>query len=153
MKEMKVDAIRNGTVIDHIPAGKAWEVTEILKIHRSPLLVGVNLSSRKHGRKDLIKVEDHELSANEANSIALIAPQASISIIREYEIAEKIPVVIPESITGMIVCPNPNCVTNVEHIPTHFVTTRAIGDDSAEIGVRCSYCEKRYNVGDVRIRV
>jgi aspartate carbamoyltransferase regulatory subunit len=153
MKEMKVDAIRNGTVIDHIPAGKAWKVVEILKIHDSPLLVGVNLSSRKCGRKDLIKIEEHELSADEANSIALIAPQASISIIRDYEIAEKIAVTIPESITAMIVCPNPGCITNVEKIPTRFATTRLKGTAAEGIGVRCAYCEKRYNVADVRIRI
>ncbi len=149
MKQLKVDAIRNGTVIDHIPAGKAWQVAEILKIHGSQMLVGMNLGSRKHGRKDLIKIEEHELSTDEANSIALIAPMASISIIREYEIAEKIPVSIPAAIAGLILCPNPACVTNVEHITTHFVTSPQNGD--GHIRVRCSYCEKRYLVDDVRI--
>ncbi len=151
MKEMKVDAIRNGTVIDHIPAGKAWEVAEILKIHQAPLLVGVNLISRKYGRKDLIKIEDHELSSREASSIALIAPQASISIIREYEITQKVPVTIPDEITALIVCPNPACVTNAEPVPTRFTTGGATTEN--EVRVRCVYCEKRYRMTDVKLRL
>lgn len=151
MKEMKVDAIRNGTVIDHIPAGKAWEVAEILKIHQAPLLVGVNLTSRKYGRKDLIKIEDHELTPREANSIALIAPQASISIIREYEITEKIPVSIPEEITALIVCPNPACITNSEAIATRF--TAGGTTPRNEVRVCCVYCEKRYRMTDVKLRL
>ena len=153
MKEMKVDAIRNGTVIDHIPAGKAWKVAEILEIHQAPLLVGVNLSSRKFGRKDLIKIEDHELSIQEANSIALIAPQASISIIREYEVRQKIPVTIPSEIVELIVCPNPNCVTNIERISTRFFTSAASPGPGSSVRVCCAYCEKRYRVEDVKIRV
>lgn len=151
MKEMKVDAIRSGTVIDHIPAGKAWEVAEILKIHQAPLLIGVNLSSRKFGRKDLIKIEDHELSPQEANSIALIAPQASIAIIRDYEIAQKITVTIPEQICELIVCPNPNCITNRDRVSTRFYISGS--RDEGDIRVSCAYCEKRYRVADVAIRV
>lgn len=153
MKEMKVDAIRNGTVIDHIPAGKSWQVTEILKIHGAPLLVGVNLSSRKFGRKDLIKIENHELSVPEANSIALIAPQASISIIREFEITEKIAVTIPPEIVELIVCPNPNCVTNSEPVLTRFSAGAPSPGPGGSVSVSCAYCEKRYRVEDVRIRV
>lgn len=151
MKERKVDAIRNGTVIDHIPGGKAWEVAGILKIHQAPLLVGVNLFSRKFGRKDLIKIEDHELSSREASSIALIAPRASISIIREYEITRKIPVTIPDEIKGLISCPNPTCITNAEPVLTRFTTDGATAEN--EVRVRCTYCEKRYRMTDVKLRL
>ncbi len=149
MKQMKVDAIKNGTVIDHIPAGKALAVADILNLSGSnEVMIGINLNSKKVGKKDLIKIENRELSQEEVNSIALIAPSATLTIIKDFEVIRKYKVEIPESIEGLIKCPNPKCVTNSEDIKTKFMVT-----DEKPLKVRCCYCEKKYLVDEVKIKI
>ncbi len=148
-KQLKVDAIKNGTVIDHIAAGKALSVAEIINLNSSDeIMVGINLSSRKTGKKDIIKIENHELTADEVNSIALIAPSATLTIINDYKVTKKIDLELPELINGLIECPNHSCVTNTENIKTRFQTIV-----NETISVRCVYCEKKYNVDEVNINV
>ncbi len=149
MKEMKVDSIKDGTVIDHIASGHALQVVEVLNIHGSQLvMIGLNLSSAKYGRKDIVKIENKELSETELNTIALISPAATYSIINNFEVVRKSTVTMPQHIDGLIVCPNPQCVTTVERVPTHF----AVETDDP-VTVRCGYCEKSYAVGEVKIRI
>ena len=149
MKQLKVDAIRKGTVIDHIPAGKGMQVADLINISgENIVMIGISLHSKKVGKKDIIKIENRELSQEEINSIALIAPSATITIIKDFDVIRKAKAEIPESIEGLILCPNPKCITNSENIRTKFMVT-----DEKPLQVRCHYCEKKYLVDEIKIRI
>ncbi|MCF7824897.1 MAG: aspartate carbamoyltransferase regulatory subunit [Candidatus Marinimicrobia bacterium] len=138
MKELKVDPIRNGTVIDHIPAGRVQRVLAILKPRSSDIvMMGMNFSSRAMKKKDIIKIEGRELTQNEVNSIALIAPDAKVSIIREFKVAQKTKVEIPELIEGLVACSNPKCITNAEPMQTRF---KLVNIEKRQLA--CQYCER-----------
>ena len=119
MEELKVAPIRNGTVIDHIKPGQALNVLKILGIHESTIgstiVVAMHVFSKKDpsGWKDVVKVEDRELDSDTVDKIALIEPNATIVIIRDYYVAEKYTVTIGDHIKGLAKCNNPNCITNV----------------------------------------
>lgn len=139
-KQLKVSAIKNGTVLDHIPSGQVFKVIDILGLNGSshPLTIGVNLDSKSMGRKGIIKISERFFRDDELNRIALVAPNASVNIIRNFEVAEKKVLTIPETISGMVKCINPMCVTNHEDIPTKFKTIVR----GSHIQLLCSYCEK-----------
>ncbi|TKX75513.1 aspartate carbamoyltransferase regulatory subunit [Halorubrum sp. GN11_10-6_MGM] len=134
--ELRVSKIRDGTVIDHVEAGQALNVLAILGIDGSEgfgVSVGMNVPSDRLGRKDIVKVEDRELSQSEVDVLSLIAPEATINIVREFEVVEKNRVTRPDSVTGVLSCPNRNCITNAgEPVQTRF--------DVVTDGVRCDYC-------------
>ncbi|WP_048150584.1 aspartate carbamoyltransferase regulatory subunit [Palaeococcus ferrophilus] len=147
MAELKVTAIREGTVIDHIPAGKGLKVIEILHLNRvngGVLLLAANVSSGKLGRKDIVKVEDKFLSEEEVNKIALIAPNATVNIVRDYRVAEKFKVEIPDEIVGILTCPNPNCVSNHEYVRSRFHV-----ESKEPLKLRCHYCERTVEGEDI----
>ncbi|ATW89740.1 aspartate carbamoyltransferase regulatory subunit [Halohasta litchfieldiae] len=134
--ELRVSKIRNGTVIDHVSGGHALNVLSILGIDGSEGLgvsVVMNVPSDRLGLKDVVKVEDRELSQSEVDVISLIAPEATINIIRDFEVVQKNRVDRPESVIGLLSCPNRNCITNDgEPVETKFAVV--------EDGVRCAYC-------------
>jgi len=144
-KELRVSKIRNGTVIDHVTAGQALNVLAILGIDGTggeSVSIGMNVPSDKLGRKDVVKVEGRELSQSEVDVLSLIAPEVTINIIREFEVVDKNRVERTESVTGILVCPNHNCITNAdEPVRTQF--------DVLDDGVRCSYCDTIIREGDV----
>ncbi|QCC47877.1 aspartate carbamoyltransferase regulatory subunit [Halobellus limi] len=135
-RELRVSKIRNGTVIDHLAAGQALNVLALLGIDGSggeSVSVGMNVPSDKLAKKDIVKVEDRELSQSEVDVLAVIAPEATINIVREYDVVEKKRIDRPESVDGVLSCPNRNCITNDdEPIRTRF----AVLDDA----LRCDYC-------------
>ena len=137
--------IRNGTVIDHISPGNAIRVLRILGLPRpgwtSTVTAAMNVGSAR-GRKDILKIEDRELDPSEVNKISLVAPNATINIIREYEVARKERVELPEKVSGLVKCPNPNCVTNHEPIRSQFLI---VAKDPVRL--RCGYCDRE--VADV----
>ena len=139
-KELKIPRIKNGTVIDHIDAGNAVKVLHILGIPKTSTFVvsvAMNVKSRM-GKKDIVKVENRELDPNEVDKIALIAPKATINIIRDYEVAEKYPVKLPDEIVGIVSCSNPTCVSNSrEPVRSRF---KVICKDPLRI--KCYYCER-----------
>ncbi|RLF31243.1 MAG: aspartate carbamoyltransferase regulatory subunit [Thermoplasmata archaeon] len=142
MKELRVQPIKNGTVIDHIPAGMALKVLHILGIpHKgaeSIVSVAMNVRSKIMGKKDIVKVEDRELEPKEVDKIALIAPRATINIIRDYEVVEKHRVKLPKEVIGILKCPNPTCISNSnEPIESRFIV---INDNPPRL--RCYYCER-----------
>ncbi|MDR1680960.1 MAG: aspartate carbamoyltransferase regulatory subunit [Prevotellaceae bacterium] len=139
-KEFKVTAIKNGTVIDHVPSSELFRVIEILGLAAYPnqLTFGMNLESKKLGTKAIIKIADCFFEDDDINRIALIAPQAKLNIIRDYKVVEKRRVSIPETIVGIARCVNPHCVTNHQPIPTRFGAVR----DEQGIRLTCRYCEK-----------
>lgn len=139
-KELKVPLIKDGTVIDHITPGNAVKVLHILGITKtssSTVSVVMNVKS-KLGKKDIVKIENRELDPTEVNKIALIAPKATINIIRDYELAEKYKVKLPDEILGIVRCSNPTCVSNSkEPVKSRF---KVISRDPPRI--LCYYCER-----------
>jgi len=140
MKEVKVTPIQNGTVIDHITPGNSVKVLHILKIPESTtsvVSVAINVSGKK-GKKDIVKIENRELDPNELDKIALIAPKATINIIRDYEVIKKHKVELPDEVVGIAKCSNPTCISNArEPVQSRF---HVICKDPPRI--RCYYCER-----------
>jgi aspartate carbamoyltransferase regulatory subunit len=137
----KVYAIERGTVIDHIPSPRALKVVEILGVeHEGILTVGINFPSKKLGKKDIVKVENLKLTVEITDRLALVAPTATINIIDNWKVVEKRTIHIPAEFRGMLCCPNPNCVTNMEKVISHFVRE----GEGALFAVRCTYCERLY---------
>ncbi len=138
-KELKVSAIENGTVIDHIPANAVFQVIRILKLDTfdNMVMVGTNLESKKYGTKGIIKVSNRYFKPEELNKISLVAPYASVIEIHDYEVTSKKIVETPKEIRGIVKCFNPNCVTNIERLHTRFNVV-----DNHNIRLKCHYCEK-----------
>lgn len=138
-KELKVSAIENGTVIDHIPALNIFHVVRILNLENydSQILIGMNLDSKKYGRKGILKISNKFFRNDEINKIALAAPTATMIVIRDFQIVEKRSVEIPDDVVKIVKCFNPNCITNHEKIITRF---RVI--DKQALRLQCHYCEK-----------
>ena len=141
MRELRVTPIKNGTVIDHIPAGMALKVLKILGIEEgvsSTVTVAMHVPSKAMGWKDIVKVEDRELSPREVDKIALIAPRASVNVIRNYNVAEKHVVRLPDRAVGILKCGNPNCITNLrEPVESEFLVA-----SRDPLRLRCKYCER-----------
>lgn len=137
--KLKVSAIKDGTVIDHIPAQSLFNVITILNLDKikSQITFGTNLESGKLGAKAIIKVSNTFFADDEINKIALIAPHAKLNIIKDYEVVEKKIVDIPDEIKGIVKCFNPKCITNHEKITTDF---KVISKEP--IALKCKYCER-----------
>lgn len=138
-KQLIVNAIKNGTVIDHIPAKNLFKVISILGLQNydNQITFGTNLESKKLGSKAIIKIADRYFLDDEINKIALVAPQAKLNIIRDYEVIEKRVVEVPDSIQGIVKCVNPKCITNNEEVKTKFQVI-----SKNEVSLKCHYCEK-----------
>ncbi len=139
--ELKVRPITNGTVIDHIAAGQALNVLKILGISGTTdatLSVVMNVGSDKLDKKDIVKVEDRELKEEEVDRIALIAPAATINIIRDYKVIEKYIVDLPDEIVGVVRCQNPSCISNT----TEPIKSRMLVKAKNPVLLRCVYCEQ-----------
>ena len=145
-KILKVNAIKDGTVIDHIPTNALFRVIKILKLENAANMVtfGNNLDSGLMGYKAIIKVANRFFEDEEVNKIALVAPHAKLNIIRDYEVVEKRVVEIPKEIIGIVNCFNPKCITNAENILTKF---EVISDKP--IAMKCFYCEKITNENEM----
>jgi aspartate carbamoyltransferase regulatory subunit len=146
-KELKVSAIKNGTVIDHIPAGKAFEVARILGLEDFSAVVSlaINVISGKSEKKDIIKIENRELSKEEVDRISLVAPNVTVNIVQGYEVTEKKNVEIPREIVGILSCSNPNCITRAESVKTKFLLER-----EDPLRIRCYYCERVLTEEDLK---
>ncbi|MCD8266987.1 MAG: aspartate carbamoyltransferase regulatory subunit [Prevotellaceae bacterium] len=121
-KEMMVAAIENGTVIDHIPADKIFQVMSLLHLERirSAVTIGYNLESKQMGRKSIIKIADKHFSDDEISQLAVLCRHITLSTIRDYQVVEKRRVTLPDEIVGIARCPNPKCITNHEPMRTRF---------------------------------
>jgi len=147
-KKMEVSAIENGTVIDHIPAKALFKVITILGLDHidKPITFGTNLDSKKIGKKGIIKLSDTFFMDNEINKIALVAPQAKLNIIKNYDVVEKKVVEVPDEIIGIAKCVNPQCITNNEQITTRFTIV-----SKTNVTLKCHYCEKITNQENIKI--
>ena len=143
--EMLVAAIENGTVIDHIPSEKTYQVAQLLGLQNleTPVTIGYNLLSKKLGKKGIIKVADKFFTDEEISRLSVVAPNIVLNIIHDYEVVEKKTVVTPEEIKGIVKCNNPKCITNNEPMATYFHVTNGI--------LTCHYCEKEQDSNKVEL--
>ena len=148
MREYKVYRIENGTVIDHIPHWNSLKVLDLLGLRQSLDLVtlGIGLDSRHMGLKDLVKVENREVSQSELNKLALVAPQATINLIRNSQRVEKLKVRVPDRIEGLVRCPNSGCITRHEYVPTRFDTL-----SREPLELCCYYCNVTFHGNEVEL--
>ncbi len=146
--EMLVAAIQNGTVIDHIPADKTYQVVSLLKLEQltTQVTIGYNLRSKKLGRKGIIKVEDKFFTDEEISRLSVLAPNIVLNIIRDYEVKEKKTVTTPDDLKGIVKCNNPKCITNNEPMATLFHIV-----DKEHGVLKCHYCEKEQYMSKVEL--
>ena len=143
--EMLVAAIKNGTVIDHIPSNKTYQVAQLLGLHQleTPVTIGYNFLSKKLGKKGIIKVEDKFFTDEEISRLSVVAPNIVLNIIKNFEVVEKKTVTTPEEIHGIVKCNNPVCITNNEPMKTYFHVLNGI--------LTCHYCEKEQDINKVEL--
>lgn len=139
-EKLRVDKIKDGTVIDHIRGGHALEVLQILGItgkEGAVVSLAMNVASTKMGRKDILKIETRFLDSNEVARIALVAPEATINLIRDTKVVKKTRVQLPNTINDVVRCPNTQCITNKERepiLPSYQVVSRS------PVQLKCLYC-------------
>jgi len=138
-KTLRVSKIKDGTVIDHITGGHALDVIKILGITgrvNGVVTVAMNVPSKTLDMKDMVKIEGRELKSEEVDKIALLAPHATINIVRNYKVTEKQRVKLPNIIRGIVKCANPACISNSKEPvqPTFYV------DNEEPLRLRCHYC-------------
>ena len=139
-KDLVVSALENGTVLDHIPAENVYKALRILNLKgiENQITIGINLNSKHSGKKGIIKIADKFFEDEELNKLALLAPEATVNIIRDFKVVDKKKVELPKEIFGIAKCRNPKCVTNHQPITTRF-TVNVKGNETSLL---CHYCEK-----------
>lgn len=145
-KDIQVAALKSGTAIDHIPSDQLFKVVKLLMLDtlQNRITIGNNLNSSKMGTKGIIKISDKFFEEDEINRIALVAPRVNLNIIKNYEVVEKKKVTLPDSVTGIVKCNNPKCITNNEPMPTHFIVV-----DKEIVTLQCHYCEVKIEKEDI----
>jgi len=147
-RELKISAIDEGTVIDHIPTDATFKVVEILDLenHKGIVSIATNLQSKRLGKKGIVKVGGKSLTQDEVNKIAIVAPDATVNIIKNYGVREKIKVKTPDVIENVVKCSNPVCITNHEQIATKFYVVK-----KDPLKIKCHYCERSMGKEDIKI--
>ena len=147
-KELKISAIEEGTVIDHIPTDATFKVVEILDLenHSGIVSIATNLQSKSIGKKGIVKVGGKSLTQDEVNKIAIVAPEATVNIIKNYNVKEKIKVKTPDVVDNVVRCSNPVCITNNEDVPTKFYVVK-----KDPLKIKCHYCERSMGKGDITV--
>ncbi len=141
-KKLSVEAIENGTVIDHIPAGLGLTILRQFKLlhYGSAVTVGFNLPSKTQGSKDIIKIKGVSFSEHDANRLALFAPQAVVNRIEQFKVVKKMHLSLPDTISEVFRCPNPNCASHSEPVKTRFY----VRSHQQQTRLKCHYCEKTF---------
>lgn len=150
-EKLSVSAIKNGTVIDHILAGQALRIIKLLSLQhdQSPITIGLNLRSDRHGRKDLIKIENRFLTPDEANEIVVFSPLATINIIENFKVVTKVKTHLPTFMQDVFICPNRNCICRREPVESYFYI-REIGK---QIKLVCHYCTNAFDRDQVDVKI
>ena len=145
---LQVAALKNGTVIDHIPSGKLFTVVSLLKLQEMDknITIGFNLESKKLGKKGIIKVADKFFSDEEISRLSVVAPNVKLNIIRDYEVVEKKEAHMPDELRGIVKCANPKCITNNEPMITYSHVV-----DKEQVVLKCHYCEKEQNKENIKL--
>ena len=146
--ERQVAAIKNGTVIDHIPAEKTYQVVNLLELQTldTPVTLGYNYPSKKIGRKGIIKVSDRFFTDEEISRLSVVAPNVVLNVIKDYEVVEKKTVTTPDELRGIVKCNNPKCITNNEPMQTVFNVV-----DKVHGILKCHYCDKEQHIDNVEL--
>jgi aspartate carbamoyltransferase regulatory subunit len=147
-KTLRVSKIKNGTVIDHVNGGHALDVVKILGITgraSGVVSIGINVPSKRLGIKDIVKVEGRELDASEVDKIALLAPHATINIIKDYKVVEKKRVKLPDTVKGVVKCDNPACISN----SSEPVQSKFYLEKEEPLRLKCHYCGHVMEKGDI----
>ena len=147
-KEMLVAAIKDGTVIDHIPADKTFQVISLLGLQylQTPVTIGYNYPSARIKNKGIIKVSSKFFTDDEISRLSVVAPNVVLNIINDYEVVEKKTVVTPDELRGIVKCNNPKCITNNEPMKTVFHVV-----DKAKGILKCHYCDKEQDINKVEL--
>ncbi len=148
-REMQVAALKNGTVIDHIPSDKLFTVVALLGLEHltNNITIGNNLDSKLLGKKGIIKIADKFFTNDEINRIAVVAPNVRMNIIRDYEVVEKRQLELPDELIGIVKCSTQKCITKNEPMPTRF---HVIDKDNCVI--KCHYCEKEQHREEIQLK-
>lgn len=149
-KTLPVSAIENGTVIDHIRCGRALRIIHLFHLlnDKNKVTVGLNLSSQQLGLKDLIKIENRVLTQDEANEVVIFAPEATINIVKNFEVIKKVETQLPATITNIFGCANPKCVTYNETAESVF----HIQEEGKQVKFICHFCEKNFDRDQVKVK-
>ncbi|MCR5533873.1 MAG: aspartate carbamoyltransferase regulatory subunit [Bacteroidaceae bacterium] len=147
-QELQVAALENGTVIDHIPSAKIFEVINLLHLENvsTSVTIGINLKSKKMGHKSILKIADRFFTDEELNQLSVVTPNVSLAIIRDYEVVEKKQVKMPNELIGIIKCDNHKCITNNEPMRTHFHVL-----DKEKGILQCRYCNREVTLNNVKL--
>jgi aspartate carbamoyltransferase regulatory subunit len=151
IKTLPVSAIQNGTVIDHIASRQALRIISLLRLldKKLKVTVGLNLPSKRMHLKDIIKIENHILTKAEANEVTIFAPEATINIIQNFEVTNKITASLPPTIANVFICPNMVCITRIEPVDSFFM----IEEQGQKVTLTCKYCEKSFDRNKVKVKI
>lgn len=147
-KELQVAALKNGTVIDHIPSDKLFTVVSLLNIKDmdSNVTIGYNLESKKLGKKGIIKIADKFFTDDEISKLSVVAPHIKLNVIKDYAVVEKKEAIMPDELKGIVKCNNPKCITNNEPMQTWFHVV-----DKEKGLLKCHYCEKEQQKDNIKL--
>lgn len=150
-KTLSVSAIKNGTVIDHIKSGNALRIMHLLGLLKkgTQITIGLNLPSKRVGKKDLIKIENVELTPEQANEVVIFAPEVTINIVKNFEVIEKIKTHLPSSISDVFICPNLLCISQEKNVESLFY----IEENSKHMLVTCHYCERTFDRDQTKVKI
>jgi len=150
-KTLSVSAINNGTVIDHIQCGNALRILHFLGLIKNEyqITLGMNLPSKRLGRKDLIKIEGVELTPNQANEVMIFAPDATINIVKDFNVTQKIKTHLPEQVAEVFLCPNLVCVSQDKNIDSIFY----IDEQGKHVKLTCHYCERAFDKDSLKVKM
>ncbi|MCP1439488.1 aspartate carbamoyltransferase regulatory subunit [Erwinia persicina] len=140
--KLQVEAIKRGTVIDHIPAQIGFKLLSLFRLTETDqrITIGLNLPSGEMGRKDLIKIENTFLTDDQINQLAVYAPHATVNRIDNYDVVGKISPTLPDTIERVLICPNSNCISRSEPVNSSF----AVKKRNDNVQLKCKYCEKEF---------
>lgn len=148
-KTLSVSAIQEGTVIDHIKPGNALRIVQFLGVlkHGSQVTIGLNLPSKRIGKKDLIKIEGVELTSEQANDVLVFSSDVTINIVKNFEVIQKVKTHLPSSINNVFICPNLICVSQDKNVDSIFY----IEEQTKQIMLTCHYCERTFEKDNMKV--
>ena len=146
-ENMMVAALENGSVIDHIPTDKLFTVAQLLQLSefKEEVIIANNLKSNVMNKKGLIKSSGKCFSEAEISKLAVLCPNIRLTVIRDFEVAEKREITLPEELTNIVKCANPVCITNNEPMKTVFYR-------KDQQTLKWRYCGKEQNLKDIKLK-
>ncbi len=150
-KKLSVSAIENGTVIDHIKYANALRIVHMLGLLRTgkQITLGMNLPSKRLGMKDLIKIEGLELTLEQANDVMIFAPEATVNLVENFEVVQKMKTHLPSNVKDIFICPNANCISHDKSVESFF----HIEEHGHRVSLTCHYCEKTFDRDHIKVKI